>query len=190
VVTSEKFYFAFLALLAAERGVELAVSRSNARAAFAAGAHEVGREHYRMMAVMHTLFFVSCAAEVALFHRAFPGVLGFVALALALVAQALRYAAVTALGKRWNVRIIVWPHASPVTRGPYRFVRHPNYVAVAIELACVPLVHGAYLTAIAFSIADAAVLAVRIREEERALGASYEEAFRDRPRMIPRLFGG
>jgi methyltransferase len=190
VVTSEKLYFAFLALLGLERGFELAISKRNARRAFAAGGYEVGRGHYRVMALMHTLFFVSCAAEVALLGRAFPNPFGFIALAVALAAQALRYAAVTTLGEKWNVRIIVWPTASPVTRGPYRFVRHPNYVAVAIELACVPLVHGAYLTALGFSAANAAMLAVRIRAEERALGASYDEAFRDRPRMIPRLFGG
>jgi methyltransferase len=179
-----------LALLAAERGVELAISRRNVRAAFAAGAYEMGRRHYRVMAAMHTLFLVSCAVEVSLFARPFPGAVGFVALGFALAAQALRYAAVSALGRRWNVRIIVWPLAPPVTRGPYRFVRHPNYAAVVVELACVPLVHGAFLTAAVFSIANAALLTVRIREEERALGVTYSEAFRDRPRMIPRLFGG
>jgi len=189
-VTSEKLYFAFLALLTAERGVELAISKRNARRAFAAGGYEVGKDHYRPMALLHTLFFVSCAAEVALLQPSFSGPFCFVALALALCAQGLRYAAVTSLGTRWNVRIIVWPGAPVVTRGPYHFVRHPNYVAVAVELASVPLVHGAYLTAIVFSAANAAMLAIRIRAEERALGASYEEAFRDRPRMIPRFFGG
>ena len=187
---SQGFYFLFLGLLGVERGVELAISRRNARAASQAGAFEVGQGQYRVMAAMHALFFASCAAEVGLLDRPFPGAIGFVALGLVVVAQALRYAAVLALGKMWNVRIIVWPLAPPVTRGLYRFVRHPNYVAVAIEVACVPLVHGAFLTAVVFSIANAAVLTVRIREEERALGASYAEAFRDRPRMIPRLFGG
>jgi methyltransferase len=190
MVTSQALYLGFLGILGAERGVELVISRANARVALASGAFEVGERHYRWMAAMHTAFFFACAAEVLLLDRAFPGVLGFAALGLVLAAQVLRYAAVCALGKRWNVRIIVWPLAAPVTKGPYRFVRHPNYVAVAVELACVPLVHGAVLTAIVFSIANAVVLAIRIGEEERALGAEYAEAFRDRPRMIPRLFRG
>jgi methyltransferase len=142
------------------------------------------------MAAMHAAFFVSCAAEVLVYHRPFPGVLGFAALVLVVLAQVLRYSAVRALGKRWNVRIIVWPLVPPVTSGPYRFVRHPNYVAVVIELACVPLVHGALFTAAVFSICNAAVIAVRIRDEERALGPGYAQAFRGRPRMIPRAFGG
>jgi methyltransferase len=190
MVTSQALYLGFLALLAAERGVELAISRANGRVAFANGAFEVGQRHYRWMAAMHVAFFAACATEVLLLDRPFPGGLGFAALALALLAQVLRYSAVRALGPRWNVRIVVWPLEPPVTVGPYRFVRHPNYVAVAVELACVPLVHGAFLTAALFSICNAAVLAVRIREEERALGERYAEAFRDRPRMIPRLFGG
>ncbi len=189
-MTSQALYLGFLGLLGVERVVELAISRANGRVALANGAFEVGQGHYRWMAAMHAAFFVACAAEVLVFDRAFPGVLGFVALGLVLVAQVLRYSAVWALGRRWNVRIIVWPLAAPVTKGPYRFVRHPNYVAVGIELACVPLVHGAVLTAMVFSILNAAVLAIRIEEEERALGPGYAEAFRDRPRMIPRLFRG
>jgi methyltransferase len=190
VVTSQSLYFGFLALVVAERGLELAISRANGRAAFASGAFEVGRRHYRYMAAMHAAFFVACAAEVLFFDRRFPGLLGYVVLALVGVAQGLRYAAVRALGKRWNVRIVVWPGIPPVTAGPYRFVRHPNYVAVAVEIACIPLVHGAWLTAAAFSICNAVVLFVRIGEEELALGRAYADAFRDRPRMIPRLFDG
>jgi methyltransferase len=190
MVTSQTLYLGFLSVLAAERGLEVAISKANERDAFARGAREVGRGHYRVMAAMHALFFVACAAEVVLFDRPFAGALGFVALALVILAQVVRYTAVMTLGLQWNVRIIVWPSEEPVTRGLYRFVRHPNYVAVVIELACVPLVHGAVVTAAVFTICNAAVLTVRIREEERALGERYAKAFRDRPRLIPRLFGG
>jgi methyltransferase len=190
MVTSQVLFLGFLGLLAVERGAELAISRANARAAFKRGGFEVGRVHYRLMAVLHTMFFFACAEEVLFLERPFPGVLGFVALGFALLAQGLRYSAVLALGQRWNVRIIVWPDTPPVTRGPYRWVRHPNYVAVAVEIACVPLIHGAFVTAAVFSVANGLLLAVRIAEEERALGTSYAEAFRDRPRLIPRLFGG
>jgi methyltransferase len=190
MVVSEIFYLGFLGALAAERVVELAISRTNAARAFASGGFEVGQRHYRVMAALHTTFFAACAGEVLLLKRPFPGAVGFVALGAAFLAQALRYAAIWTLGERWNVRIIVWPSVAPVTKGPYRFVRHPNYLAVVVELMAVPLVHGAFLTAILFSLCNAAVLAVRIREEERALGPSYADAFRERPRFFPRPFGG
>jgi methyltransferase len=104
-----------------------------------------------------------------------------------LFAQGLRYWAVATLGDRWNVRVIVWPDSAPVTHGPYRWIRHPNYVAVIAEMALVPLIHGAYWTALAFSAGNAALLWVRIRVEEQALGESYSHAFGQRPRFIPRV---
>jgi methyltransferase len=190
MVTSQALYLVFLGLVACERCVELVISRVHARAAFAHGGYEVGRRHYRVMALVHAVFFASSAAEVLLLDRPFPGAFGWAALGFVLLAQALRYSAVSALGKRWNVRIIVWPGAEPVTRGPYRFIRHPNYLAVCTELFFIPLVHGAVVTALVFTALNAALLAVRIREEELALGDGYLEVFRGRPRLLPRLFGG
>lgn len=182
---SAQAYLGLLGLLALERFGELALSARNARRAFARGGREVGQAHYRVMATLHTVFFFSCAAEVLLLRRPFSLPLGATALAVAVLAQGLRYWAIFTLGDRWNVRIIFVPDAAPVTRGPYRFVRHPNYLAVILELAFVPLVHGAYLTAIAFSVANAALLTVRIRAEEAALGAPYQAAFAERPRFLP-----
>jgi methyltransferase len=190
VVTSQALYLGFLALLALERGVELSISHRNAKRAFACGAFETGRGHYRVMAALHTAFLLSCGLEVILLERPFPGAFGYAALSAALLAQLLRYAAVATLGEQWNVRIIVWPSRTPVTRGLYRFIRHPNYVAVVVELLAVPLVHGAIATAIVFTVCNAVLLAVRIRAEERALGASYADAFRQRPRFIPRNLRG
>ena len=180
---------AFLVLLVLERLFELWLSGRNARAAFARGAVEAGAPHFTTMKLVHTAFLFACPAEVIFLHRAFPGALGWAALGAALLAQGLRYWAIATLGGRWNVRIIVLPEAAPVMGGPYRFVRHPNYVAVAIELAAVPLAHGAFLTAIFFSIANALLLSVRIRAEEVALGAAYGKAFADRPRFLPRIGG-
>ena len=179
----------FLGLLAAvvvERLLELRLSKRNARLAFEAGAVEVGQRHYRVMVVVHSAFLLCSALEVVLLRRPFPGLVGLVALAAVAAAQALRYWAVATLGTRWNVRVIALPNAPPVTGGPYRFVRHPNYVAVALEILALPLVHGAWLTAIAFSAANALLLWVRIRAEEEALGALYREAFAGRPRFVPR----
>lgn len=190
MVTSQGVYLGVLALVAGERFVELAISRRNARRAFAAGGYEVGRTHYRFMAALHTVFFIACGAEVLVLDRPFPGAFGAVALAICAVAQGIRYWAIATLGERWNVRIIVWPNAPPITRGPYRFLRHPNYVAVALEILFLPLVHGAFVTAAIFSALNAVVLAVRIREEEIALGPGYADAFRERPRFVPRLFRG
>jgi methyltransferase len=186
MVISQALYLGFLALLAVERGIELVISRENAKKAFAQGGFEVGRRHYAWMAAVHAMFFVCCAGEVVVLKRPFPGALGFIALCGALAAQALRYSAVSALGERWNVRIIVWPSRDPVTAGPYRFIRHPNYVAVIVELLAVPLVHGAFLSALFFSVCNAVLLTVRIREEERALGPAYAAEFAHHPRFIPK----
>jgi methyltransferase len=182
----DRAYWPFLALLlltAGERVAELLLSRRNARRAFARGGVEVGQRHYRFMVVFHTLFLVACLVEGAL--RPFPGTLGFLALAGALAAQALRWWAIGTLGDRWNVRVIVVPDALPVVGGPYRFVRHPNYVAVALELACLPLVHGAWLTALVFTLGNALLMIVRIRVEEQALGRRWADAFAQKPRFVP-----
>jgi methyltransferase len=124
---------------------------------------------------------------VLFLKRPFPGLPGLAALIVALGAQALRWWAIGTLGWRWNTRIIVVPGAPPVTGGPYRFVRHPNYVAVVLEIASIPLIHGAWLTALIFSALNVALLAVRIPAEERALGRLYAEAFEGRSRLLPEV---
>jgi methyltransferase len=176
-------YLGFIGVVALERVGELVLSRRNAARAFARGAVEVGQAHYRFMAAFHTLFLVACAAEAAV--RPFPGALGWAALAGAIAAQGLRYWAISTLGERWNVRVIVVPGAAPVVAGPYRWVRHPNYVAVAMEMALVPLVHGAWLTALVFSLGNGLLMVVRIRAEEAALGRLWADAFAATPRFIP-----
>ena len=190
MVTSVQAYLGLVALVALERGVELVLSARNARLARARGGVETGQGHYPVMAVFHALFLVACALEVTSLHRPFPGAVGWVALAVVLGAQALRYWAIATLGWRWNTRIVVVPGAAPVTAGPYRWVRHPNYVAVIAEMLALPLVHGAWLTAAVFSLGNALLLRVRIRAEERALGVSWENAFTGRPRFVPGAHGG
>jgi methyltransferase len=180
-------YYFVLAALGAERIVEVIISARNARWAFARGATESGAGHYPAMVAFHTLFIVSCALEARNFPSPFPAVAGWMALCGALAAQGLRYWAVATLGRRWNTRVIVLPGAPPVTSGPYRFLRHPNYLAVVIEMVCVPMIHGCWRSAIVFSAGNLIMLRVRIKAEENALGASYQQQFSSVPRLIPRM---
>ena len=178
-------YLVFLGLFGAERIAELVLSRRNARIAFARSGVESGATHFRWMAAVHAVFLPCCAAEVLLLHAPFPGALGFICAAGALCAQGLRWWAIAALGWRWNVRVIVVPGELPVRRGPYRFLRHPNYVAVIAEMLLVPLAHGAFICAAVFSTLNAVLLRSRVRIEERALGAAWEREFAGVPRFIP-----
>ncbi|AKT36467.1 isoprenylcysteine carboxyl methyltransferase [Chondromyces crocatus] len=186
-MTSQALYLGFLGFLAVERLAELHLSSRNAAWAFARGGVEMGQGHYPIMAAFHTLFLGACATEVLFLDRAFPGALGWMALALAALAQGLRYWAVSTLGPRWNTRVIVVPGLAPVVGGPYRFLRHPNYVAVMMEMAVVPLIHGAWISAVLFSVGNALLLWVRIRAEERALGPLWADAFAGRPRFVPEV---
>jgi len=180
-------YLAFLALLGLERVAELAVSHRNAARTLARGGVEHGKRHFAWMAVLHAAFLPASALEVVLLNRPFLPALGLPMLALALGAQALRYWAVATLGSRWNVRVIVVPGDPPVDGGPYRYLRHPNYLAVVVEGFAVPLVHTAWITAAAFSALNAVLLGVRIRCEEAALDESghYRERFGHVPRLLP-----
>ena len=103
-------------------------------------------------------------------HRPFIPWLGWPRVAVAVLSTVVGWWCMAVLGKRWNTRLIVIPGAPLVRRGPYRWSHHPNYTAVTAEVAALPLVHSAWLTAIVFSIANALVLNVRIREENAALG--------------------
>jgi methyltransferase len=187
MVTSVAFYLALVAAVAGERLVELWLSARNGRRLRARGAVEYGRGHYPAMVVVQTLFLASSAGEVLLLDRPFPGAIGYVMLGGVLGAQALRYWAVLTLGERWTTRILVLPDRPPIVRGPYRFLRHPNYLAVVIETLCLPLVHGGWLTAILFTSVNALLLRIRINAEERALGEGYARAFANRRRLWPRL---
>jgi methyltransferase len=161
-------YHLLLLAVAAERVAELVVSRRNAAWSFAQGGVEHGAGHYSVMVALHTGFLVACAVEGAL--RPFTPGLGWPMLALVVAAQALRWWVITTLGHRWNTRVIVIPGLAPVASGPFRLLRHPNYLAVVVEGLALPLVHGAWVTAVGFTVLNALLLRVRIRVEERALG--------------------
>lgn len=180
-------YTILIGLVAAGRLVELRIAGGNYRNLIARGGVEVGREHYRWMVLLHTAFLATCPLEVWLLGRSFIPVLAAVMLLLAVLAAALRWWVIATLDGRWTTRIVCLPGVPPVTGGPYRFLRHPNYLAVIVEMFALPLVHAAWLTAIVFSLANAVVLRVRIRAEEEALSrlSGYSEVFADRPRLLP-----
>ncbi|MCT9089897.1 hypothetical protein N4G70_13595 [Streptomyces sp. ASQP_92] len=166
------WYTLLVLAVVAERVAELVVARRNANWTLARAGVEHGRGHYPVMVVLHTGLLVCCLAEPALADRPFVPALGWPMLALALLAQALRWWCITTLGPYWNTRVIVIPDTRLVATGPYRFLRHPNYVAVVVEIFALPLVHTAWLTAAAFTAANALLLAVRIRCENSALAGA------------------
>lgn len=155
-------------IVALQRLAELALSRRNERRARARGAVERGRGHYPFMVALHAAWLASTLIEGLLRGPDLPAY-GPMALAAFLLVQPLRYWAIHALGENWNTRILVVPGAKLVRRGPYYYLKHPNYVVVSVEILAFPLIFGAWVTALVFSVLNAALLHVRIREEDRAL---------------------
>jgi methyltransferase len=132
------------------------------------GAVERGAGHYPVMVGIHALWLVSTLVEGLLRGPETPWWWP-VPLAAFLLVQPLRYWAILSLGESWNVRVLVVPGRRLVRSGPYRYFTHPNYVVVVVEVLALPLIFGAWVTALVFSVLNAAFLFVRIREEERAL---------------------
>ncbi|CAA0117535.1 Uncharacterised protein [Mycolicibacterium vanbaalenii] len=163
------WYTLLVAAVAAERLFELVVAERNRRWSRMRGGIEAGAGHYPVMVVLHTGLLVGCLLEVAALHRPFLPMLGFSMLVLVLAAQGLRWWCITTLGRQWNTRVIVVPGATRITGGPYRLIRHPNYVAVIVEGIALPLVHSAWLTALLFTVLNAALLKTRIDVENAAL---------------------
>ena len=181
-------YLGVWGLVLLERGVELVLSKRNADNAFAQGGVEAGEGHWPVMVALHAAFPFACIGEVLFLDRPFVPWLGLACGVGLLLSMALRYWAIATLGPRWNARIIVVPGLDAVgPAGPYRFVRHPNYVAVITEFIVLPLLHGAWLTALTLSIANALLLRTRIAAEEAALRehCGYDDAQGERPRFVP-----
>ncbi|MBV1946678.1 isoprenylcysteine carboxyl methyltransferase family protein [Streptomyces sp. BV129] len=166
------WYALLVAAVAGERVAELVVARRNERWSRARRAIVAGDGHYPAMVALHVGLLVGCPLEVWLAGRPFVPALAWPMLAVLVGAQALRWWCIGTLGPRWNTRVIVVPGLPLVARGPYRLLRHPNYVAVVAEGLALPLVHTAWVTAVAFTVLDAVVLTVRIRCENQALAAA------------------
>lgn len=164
------WYAGLVLAVGVERLAELVVAKRNARWSFSRGGREYGASHYPAIVVLHTGLLVGCLAEVLLANRPFLPWLGWSMLALVVASQGLRWWCIRTLGHQWNTRVIITPGLPLVSRGPYRWLKHPNYVAVVAEGAALPLVHSAWLTALTFTVLNALLLRVRIGVENAALG--------------------
>jgi methyltransferase len=184
---------AFLILLLAVgalRIVELRISRRHQQQLVSRGAAKVAEPKFRWMVALHTAVLIGAAVEVVFLMRPFLPVLGSIAFAIFLAANMVRWWVIRTLGDHWNVQVMDSTRLGVVTSGPFRFVRHPNYAAVFAEMLALPLVHTAWITALAGSLAHIAVLAQRLSTEEAVLFANpnYRAAMTGKPRFLPGLF--
>jgi methyltransferase len=167
------FYVTLIVAVAVERLVELALSRRNLAWARRHHGREYGFGHYPFMIALHGGLLLACLLEAP--RRPFIPALGWSMLAVVVLAQALRWWCITTLGHRWNTRIVVIPGLPAVESGPYRWIRHPNYVAVVAEGIALPLVHTCWITAVVFTVANAGLLRVRILSENAAMAQALHE---------------
>ncbi|MFN2745654.1 MULTISPECIES: isoprenylcysteine carboxyl methyltransferase family protein [Bacillus] len=161
-------FWTIVIIFIGQRLIELAVAKRNEKYAFKRGAVEYGKYHYPYIVAMHVLFFISLIWEHIIFQRGTAPSAALILAGLVLV-QVLRYWSLFSLGKCWNTKILIIPRTDLIRKGPYRWIRHPNYVAVALELLLLPLLFQAYLTAVIFTVSNAVLMLIRIRAEERAL---------------------
>jgi methyltransferase len=171
-------YWALLGVICVERVCELVVSTRHANASLARGGVESGAGHFPVMVVLHFGLLVGCVVEPLVAHRTFVPAFGWTMIAVVLAANALRWWCIATLGPYWSARVIVIPGTTLIRSGPYRWFAHPNYVAVIIEGAALPLAGSAWITACAFTVLNAALLTVRLRCETRALGEARVRAGR------------
>lgn len=183
-------YLALLAGVGTGRLLELRVSRRNQRRLLAQGARKIQEPYFVWMVAVHAGVLTGSGLEVVLLRRPWVPVLAIVAGMLLVASNLLRWWVIRTLGGHWNVQVVASSGLGVVTSGPYRWIRHPNYVAVFVELIALPLLHTAWLTAAAGSVAHAWVLRKRIRTEEAVLlsDPAYVRAMGSKPRFFPTSF--
>jgi methyltransferase len=157
-------HFALLSYIVLARLAELYVANCNTRRLIEKGGYEVGRPHYLLMVILHLAWIVAFGLLIPANTPVQIHILS-----LFLLVQGLRYWVIYSLGERWTTRIIILPKAPLITHGPYKWLRHPNYIVVVLEIALLPLSFGAWEIALIFSILNAVVLYYRIKTEESAL---------------------
>lgn len=185
---------AFLGLLAAVamlRGLELLISRRHEGVLEARGARKAGDPSFPWMVTVHTGILTGAALEVVLLHRQWIPSLGLSMATLFILANVMRWWVIRTLGHHWNIHVMNSTSLGVISGGPFRFVRHPNYAAVFIELATLPLIHTAWLTAVIGTAGHAWVLSRRLAVEDPLLIGSpeYRAVMAGKPRFVPRFFG-
>lgn len=183
-------FLALIAVVAILRLVELRISRRNQRRLIARGARPAPDASFRWMVLLHVGVLAGAAAEVWFLRRPFVPALAIAMGTLFLAANALRWWVIRTLGGRWSVEVINAGAMAPVTDGPYRYIRHPNYLAVLVEMFSLPMIHTAWLTAGLGTAAHLLVLRSRVRTEDAVLLANpeYRARMGGKPRFLPRLF--
>lgn len=169
MMDSKVAYTVLVGLVGVSRLVELRISNRNIARLKARGAVERGLDHYPWMIAVHIGWLVSCVAEVWLLDRPWSAWLSVPMVVVFSIGMGLRYWTIRTLGVRWSTRVVAVPGRPLEDAGPFRFARHPNYVGVVLEIASLPLIHAAWLTAVVFSVANGVVLRRRIRVEESLL---------------------
>ncbi|RWY49373.1 isoprenylcysteine carboxyl methyltransferase family protein [Mucilaginibacter gilvus] len=160
------YFTLFICFVIFQRLLELVVARRNESWARAQGAEEFGKAHYPFIVALHTAFIISMIAE----YFYLGGEFSLFMLIIFLLLISLKIWTIGSLGKYWNTKILRIPNSAFVRKGPYKMFKHPNYFIVICEIIVIPLVFHLYATAIVFSLLNAVMLTVRIREEERVWG--------------------
>jgi methyltransferase len=183
-------FLVLLVAVAATRVFELRISKKHQREITSRGGAKAKDPVFPCMAMFHTLVLIGAAAEVAFLHRPFIPALAIPMLALFILSNIVRWWVIRTLGEHWNVQVMDSTKLGVITTGPFRYVRHPNYAAVFVEMIALPLIHTAWITALAGAVAHAIVLTFRLSAEERVLFADsqYAAAMRSKPRFLPGLF--
>jgi methyltransferase len=183
-------YLALLVLVGIGRLAELGISRRNQRQLEKQGVRKIPEPHFRWMVILHGGVIVCAGAEVLLLHRPLIPTLAVPMFALFVLANLLRWWVIRTLAGHWNVEVMESSRVGVVSSGPYRWVRHPNYVAVVMEIFSLPMIHTAWITALAGTLGDLEILRRRIKVEDRFLMSNpdYRLAMGDKPRFLPRIF--
>lgn len=183
-------YISLLVLVGLERLAELAISRRNQLQLEKQGARKIPECNFRWMVMLHTCVLVGAGAEVLFFRRPLIPALAISMLTLFVLSNVLRWWVIRILAGHWNVEVMDSPRLGIVTSGPYRWVRHPNYVGVVAEVFSLPMIHTAWITSIAGTLGYLAILRRRLRVEDGVLlsDPAYRLAMGEKPRFFPRVF--
>ncbi len=166
---SHHIFLLVVLLVVIQRLAELLLSRYHEKKILASGGFEHAPEHFKWMGLLHGTWLLSMMLEVNLLNRPYIWALALPSLTLFLIGQALRITAIATLKHRWTAKIMVLPEIPVVKTGIYRWCKHPNYIGVVLEIAFLPLIHSAYITAILFSLLNGLLLWIRIGYEEQVL---------------------